>query len=491
MTVRRNLFAGALTAALLPLSACMLGPNYRAPTVAPAATGAFAALDAGGAAADPARPDWWRLYDDPVLDGLVARAFANNEDLKAASFNLAAARALVEGAEAGRYPSTATSFTSSYGRSAIANQVLEVNGIRPTDSWVHSAAFNAAWEIDLVGRVRRTIEQARDNAEAVEAARDAVRVSVAAETTRAYGRICTLGRQIEVADTLHQLAARQAEITGKRLEAGDASQFDLARAQVVEAQARAALPPLEGQRRSALFTLAVLLGTPPAEAPQAVLACTAPPLIRTAIPVGDGAALLRRRPDVREADRRFAAATAGIGIALADYFPRVSLLGSFGGTSPKLGDIGSYSARTWGVGPSVSWSFPNFAAVAARVHSQRATADAALATFRSTLLQALSDVEQALAAYGADRDQHAALVDANAKAERAYALSHNQYAAGSLSYLDLLTSEQALIATRTALAQSDLTLVQDQVALFKALGGGWEPPACPAGPTPCPGAPTS
>lgn len=493
MSDGRTRWAGTAAAGLLALSGCTLGPAYRPPQVAPAATGPFVAGDSGVTAATPARADWWRLYDDPTLDALIAQAFANNQDLKAVSSNLAAARALVEGAQAGRLPTTTSSFASTYGRSAITNQILEINGIRPQDGWVHSAQFGAAWEIDLVGRVRRTIEQARDNAEAVEAARDAVRVSVAAETTRAYGLVCAYGRQRVVAMASYDLAAKQAAIAEKRRVAGDASDFDVARAHVVAAQAKAAVSPIEGQRRAALFTLAVLTGRPPAEAPTRLLACEAAPRLVETVPIGDGAALLARRPDVRQADRRFAAATAGIGIAMADYYPKVSLLGSLGSATPKIGDLGTTAAFNWGIGPSISWAFPNFAAVRAQVHAQRATADAALATFQSTVLQALSDTEQALATYSAELQHHAALAEANVDAERAYALSHNQYAAGSVSFLDLLTAEQALIVTRTSVAQSDAALLVDQVALFKALGGGWEQPPCAARPDQgrqpaCPGA---
>jgi outer membrane protein TolC len=245
------------------------------------------------------------------------------------------------------------------------------------------------------------------------------------------------------------------------------------RAQLLVAQVRAGIPPLQGQRRAALFELAALLGRAPANAPTDTETCVLPPHLDSLIPVGDGAQLLKRRPDIRQADRRVAAATARIGIATADLYPRISLAGFFGGVGTSIPDLSSNDARAWGVGPSISWSFPDQAAPRARLRQAKANAAGALAGFDAAVLQALKETEQSLAAYGAELDRRQALSDAQEDARKAFDLAHGQFLAGALTNLDLLTTEQSLIAVDAAVAVSDTALIQDQIAVFKALGGGW------------------
>jgi len=322
--------------------------------------------------------------------------------------------------------------------------------------------------------VRRSIEASRADAEAAIAARDSVKITVAAETTRAYAQVCTLGEQLAVARRSVDIVNRETQITVQRLDAGAGSDFDVVRAQELVAQARSAIPPLEGQRRAALFELSALLGRTPSEAPAEVDACVTPPRLAALIPIGDGAALLRRRPDVRQAERQLAAATARIGVATADLYPRISLTGLYGGVSSSLAGLVTEPGLTWGLGPSISWSFPNQAGPRARIHLAKAGAAAALAGFDSTVLQALKETEQALATYSAELDHRQALGDAQDKAQKALDMAHGQYLAGSVSTLDLLTSEQALVGADAAVAASDAALAQDQIAVFKALGGGWQ-----------------
>jgi NodT family efflux transporter outer membrane factor (OMF) lipoprotein len=334
--------------------------------------------------------------------------------------------------------------------------------------------LDVSYEVDLFGHVRRSIEAARDNDQATAAARDALKITVAAETVRAYGQICTLGEQIAVAERSLDLVTRQQEFARQRFTAGAGSTFDVVRAEQLVAQTKANIPPLKGQRHAALFQLAALLGRTPSKAPPEVDRCIAPPRLRATLPVGDGAALLRRRPDIRRADRMLAGATAEIGIATADLYPRIRLGGFYGGATDKIDLLATENALTWGVGPSISWSFPNLAAPIARLHQAKAGADAALANFNSAVLQALKETEQALATYTAELDHHAALELAEQKARQAFDLGRGELEAGAISSLDLLTTEQTLIAADAALAASDAALVQDQIAVFKALGGGWE-----------------
>jgi NodT family efflux transporter outer membrane factor (OMF) lipoprotein len=267
--------------------------------------------------------------------------------------------------------------------------------------------------------------------------------------------------------------SREAQITTNRYEAGAGSQFDVVRAEGLVAQVRASIPPLEGQRRAALFQLAALLGRAPSKAPAEAQGCVLPPRLSDLIPVGDGATLLKRRPDVREADRRLAGATARIGVATADLYPRIELKGLIGGVSSELNQFITNNGITWGVGPSISWTFPNQAGPRARVRQAKANAAAALAGFDAVVLQALKETEQALATYRSELDRRQALSDAQDRAQRAFDMAHGQFVAGAVSNLDLLTSEQTLVSADAAVATSDTALVQDQIAVFKALGGGW------------------
>lgn len=366
--------------------------------------------------------------------------------------------------------------TMSEARGLWAGSEMSTVGAKPQTTWLYDTLFDVSYELDLFGRVRRQIEAARADAAAAAAGRDVFRITIAAETTRAYAEICTLGEQLDVARKSYETVSREAEITRQRHGAGANAEFDVVRAEGLAAQARSLIPPIEGQRRSALFQLGALLGRTPAHAPIEALACVTPPKLTALIPVGDGAALLKRRPDIRLADRRLAAATARIGVAMADLYPRIQIGGFYGGFSPDAADLFRDAGLGWGIGPKVSWAFPNQAGPRARIRQARAGADAALDDFDSTVLQALKETEQALTAYSAELDRRQALDEAQARARRSFEIAHASFLAGAIPNLDLLTTEQTLIAADAAVAASDAALVQDQIGLFKALGGGWRKP---------------
>jgi NodT family efflux transporter outer membrane factor (OMF) lipoprotein len=455
------------------LAGCALGPDYHPPSVPAGAGGGF--VSTGPAVAPAPLPDnWWVLYQDPELNRLIAQAFAANNNLKAAEANLAAARATLENARNGLLPQTDLQLAGTYGRDPTTDEILELTGRKPQTTWLYDDLLDVSYELDLFGHVRRTIEQARDSAEAEAAARDDLRVTIAAETARAYGEICTFGEQIAVAQRALNLATQQYRIVQQRFTAGAGTQFDVTRQGVVVAQQQAVLPPLQGQRRAALFELADLLGETPAQAPREVLSCQTAMKLSAPVPVGDGAALLERRPDIREADRKYAAALAGVGVATADLFPRVTLNGFYGGAASEISMLGSNNGLAWGVGPAISWSFPNLNGKLAQLAQAKAQSRAALASYDSVVLQALTETEQALVTYESELDHHAALAQADDQATQAFAQARDQLAAGAISALDLLTAEETLISADAALAASDATLVQDQIGLFKALGGGWK-----------------
>jgi NodT family efflux transporter outer membrane factor (OMF) lipoprotein len=455
------------------LAACAVGPNYVRPKPPAGAEAPLVSFSPSAESRAPPPDAWWQLYRDPVLDALLREAFAANYDLKAAEANLSGARAILEGVRSARLPATQVSAGGTYGRDADVDLILELTGRKPVTDWVFDDLLDMSYEVDLFGRVRRSIEAARANAGAVAAARDALKVTVAAETARAYAEVCTLGEEIAVAEHSLEVVSREEEITAARHDAGANSDFDVVRAQALVAEVRATLPLLRGQRRAALFQLAALIGHTPSTAPDNVLSCETAPRLASLVPIGDGALLLRRRPDVREAERQLAAATAEIGVATADLYPRVSLTGLFGGISSKIDQLGTNNAMAWGVGPAVSWQFPNIAGTLAAIHRTKSNAAAALAHFDSVVLQALKETEQALSAYTAELDHHQELLGLQVKSQRAFDLARTQFAAGSVSNLDLLSAEQSLVTADALVVASDAAVAQDEVSVFKALGGGW------------------
>jgi len=478
MTRMRVLLFGLLGA--IAASSCTLGPDYRPAALPKGAEAPTPSADAAVESTEAPPDQWWHLYDDPALDALVQQAFAANTDLREAEANLGGARALLEGARAGMYPSTTTEVGAIRGRDPTTNEILGFTGHRSQTVWLYDATLDASYEVDLFGRVRRTIEASRAEAESAAAVRDTVKIEVAAETARAYAQICALGEQIEVTHHSLDVVGKQLDITTRQRDAGAGTDFDVVRQQNLVSQVRATLPPLEGQRRAALAQLAVLVGKTPAEAPTEVLRCVLPPRLKSLVPIGDGTEMLKRRPDIREADRQFAAATARIGAAKADLYPTISFQGFYGGAnvqpnSVQLGKLGTGNGLAWGIGPSISWSFPNMAAPLARVHQANANQAAALANFDSVVLAALRETEQSLATYGSELQRHQALTDAQDQAHRAYQLAQGQLDAGAVSPLDLLSSENTMVSADAAMAGSDATVIQDQIAVFKALGGGWEP----------------
>ena len=466
-----RVLAPVLVCALL--AGCAVGPNYAPPKAAGLDTAAFAAAGpAETAAPEPAR--WWSLYRDPALDRLVQEALTHNTDLQAAAANLGQARALLNQARAGLFPSTSASVGDTYGRSALADALAGSAGKRAADGWFYSAGLDVSYEVDLFGRVRRTVESAKAGAAAAEAARDAVRVTVAAETTRAYADACAYGEAMEVSRRSLNLVQQGYDITVRQRDAGGLSDFDVARQATLLAQTRAQVPVAEGQRRSALYQLAVLTGRPPEAVSAEAEACRKPPVLAQPFPAGDGAAMLRRRPDVRQAERQLASATARVGVATANLFPVIQLGGAASAGSPTIGGLGQYRSVAFGVGPVISWTFPNTLATQAQIQQAKAAASGALASFDGAVLNALKETEQALNAYGSELDRHGALQTARDQSAEALRLARIRFEAGGASFLDELDAERTLVAADAALAASDEALVSDQITVFKALGGGWE-----------------
>ncbi|PZO02171.1 MAG: hypothetical protein DCF28_08995 [Alphaproteobacteria bacterium] len=370
-----------LASATALLSACAVGPKAPDALIPLSASGAFTTSDlplaSGVVTAEPARDDWWRLYADPTLDGLVAQAFANNNQLESAAANLRA---------------------------------------------------------------------------------DA----------------CSANARIAVAQTSIDLQTRTVDLTQRLLEGGAGTGLDTARARSALASTRASLPTLRAARDEALFRLATLTGATPSQASEAARQCQRPPQLAQPVPIGDGAALLARRPDVRQAERNLAAAAARVNVATASLYPTISLGGSLGSTALSAGGLGDDTALRFSVGPLISWSFPNIAAARALIARTGALSDAALADFDQAVLVALQETETALTQYANELDRRTALTEARDQAATAARLSRLRFDAGADSFLTVLDAERTLASADAQLASSDAQVTTYQIALFKALAGGWD-----------------
>ena len=454
--------------ATLVNAGCASGPDYHPPATPQAAAGAFVSQPADTEPAASLPPDWWKLYNDPALDDLVQEALSANTNLRVTLANLDRARAIYSEARGGLFPSTSLSAGAGYGR----DQTTWAGTGRAPTQWSYSGGLDISYEVDLFGRVRRDIEAASDDADAVAAAHDSAKVVVVAETTRAYVDACTYAESIDVARSSVELAQRSVDLISRQEHAGSASHLDVERAGVTLAQAQATLPPLQAQRDAALFELAALMGRTPSQVPDSARACTKAPEIAGALPIGDGTSLLRRRPDLRQAERQLAADTARIGVAVADLYPRVTL----GASGNYLRNDYLKGNRTWSfsMGPLISWSFPNTVIARSRVAQARAQTAASLAAFDGAVLNALEESEQSLSAYGAAMQQRQALIEARDRAESAFQLAEQRYRAGSISYLDVIVAQTSLIDAKSQLAAAEQRVGSARISVFKALGGGWE-----------------
>ncbi|HIC2068362.1 TPA: efflux transporter outer membrane subunit [Raoultella ornithinolytica] len=456
------------TAVATFITGCASGPDYHAPSLPQTAAGPFVSKSDLTDTAQSLPPEWWKLYDDPALNRVVQEALMANTEVRIALANLERARAIYKEAQGGLIPSTNVSSGAGYGR----DQTTWTGSDQAPTQWSYSGGLDVSYELDLFGRVRRDIEAAQDDSDAVAADYDAARVMVVAETTRAYVDACAQGESIDVAQSSIELAQRSLDLISNQLHAGAASNLDAERAGVTLAQAQAALPPLQSQRDAALFELAALMGRTPSQIPASARACTKAPVFSGVLPIGDGTALLRRRPDVRQAERQLAGDTARIGVAVADLYPRVSL----GASGNYLRNDYLKGNRTWSfsVGPLISWTFPNMMEARSRLAQAKAQTAASLAHFDGTVLNALKESEQSLSAYGAAMQQHDALNDARNRAGNAFRLAEEQYRAGAISYLDVIVAQNNLIDTRSQVTAADQRVGNARVNVFKALGGGWE-----------------
>lgn len=460
------------------LSACAVGPDYKKPAPLPVPAQQLGEVSGAAVSAEALPGQWWHLFEDPKLDELVAKALAHNTDIRVASANLQRARALLNEAGAARLPTTTASGQYSYRRTGTGSLAAQgQTGSNLPDAIktdFYSVGFDASYELDLFGGVSRSIEAARGDVGAAQAGLDAARVSIAAETARTYAVACGFGAQSAAAAETVDLQQRTLDLTQRLLSGGRGTQRDVDQASVLVEQARASIATFEAERRASLYALAVLTGEPPANADAAVGACATPPMVKVVIPVGDGQAMLARRPDVRQAERTLAADTARVGVATAALYPSISLLGSvsLGGTA--VNDLGKANSFSYSLGPLISWNFPFNGAARARVRQNKAIAEGSLASFDKAVLTALQETEQALARLKGAIDREAALDRALKASNSAAFIAEKRFGAGSDSFLQLLDAQRSRANAKASLASARSDRAEAQVALFKALGGGWE-----------------
>ncbi|MCJ2187676.1 efflux transporter outer membrane subunit [Novosphingobium beihaiensis] len=469
--------AGALlpgAALTLALAGCATaGPDYAPPETAaanaPSARGAFVSARDSAFANAPLPDRWWHLYDDPRLDALIGQALAANADLRAADANLRRADAVVREAAGQRALSTTASADAAVERDYSADS----GGTNLPGVGTYGLGLTVSYPLDLSGKLRRAIEASEAGRDAVEAARDAVRISVAAATARAYASVCAANYQIATVEQVITLQQETLEATQRLQKGGRGTAFDVSRARTAVETSRANLPALLAARRNGLYLLATLLGRPPAEYPRDVESCSTLPRLATPMPVGDGAALIRRRPDIRQAERTIAADTARIGVAMADLYPQVSIGGGLA-SSGQVADIGSSHSFGFSLGPLLSWSFPNRPVVKARIAAAGAQTDADVARFDSAVLEALRGTETALETYARGRERAEALRRAAASAQVSADQAGKLFHFGRSDFLSLLSAQGALAAAQVNYAAAQSELVNQQIAVFLALGGGWQ-----------------
>jgi multidrug efflux system outer membrane protein len=463
-----------LTLLLAALGGCTVGPDYKLPDEAlvngAAEKGRF--VGAGGQSAlavAPVPEGWWKLYADPRLDGLIRSAIAANTDLRAAAANLERSRALLAEAKTLREPSVVLNAGLEYGQTAGEQYLLRAT---PPLNWDYDTGLTVGYDLDLFGGIRRGIEAASAEDEAVTAAHDLVLVNVVAGTARAYELACGVGLELVSAQRSLDLQRQSLALTERLMSGGRANDLDVTRQRQLVSELEEIIPSLKAAQKNALFQLAVLTGRAPAQYDTDLEACNAPPRLIAPLPVSDGAALLKRRPDIRETERLLAAATAEIGVATARLYPDIQL-GLSGGSIGITGDAFTSPTNFWDLGVVVDWQ-ANQDAARARIAGANAGAKLALANFDGTVLQALREVESALNNYVHDLQKERSAIESRDQARHAADEARRLELGGRATELSVLDAQRALANAELSLAQVQVAISGDQIAIFLSLGGGWQ-----------------
>ena len=460
---------------------CEVGPNYRPPrsdvsSKFPVTTRPTTKPVSVAVAGQGAWVDWWTKFNDTELDSLVSRSLAANHELKIAEARVREARAVERVAQADLYPTIdlSAAFFKTHGSSAGYGFPW---GLPGADSNLFHLGFDATYEVDLFGGVRRTIEAAGATAEATEDERRGVQVTLLGEVARQYIALRALQARLDIANQNLADQRRTLAIVQKRLKNGLAPTFDLVRASAQVDATESSIPPLESGIRQTIYALSVLLGEEPTALTSELLSAAPIPPVPPQVPVGLPSELLKRRPDVMEAERFLAAATALQGVATSDLFPHLILGGAAGVESQKasqLFDQHRPSGGFYAAGPLATWTIVDGGRRLANIDRSKAQVAAALNAYEATILQALREVDSALVAYAHDQARRDSLDTLVAENQRAVRIAQAEYSNGIIDLLDVLEVQRNLYASQDALAQATQTVSTDLVALYKALGGGWE-----------------
>jgi NodT family efflux transporter outer membrane factor (OMF) lipoprotein len=457
----------------LLLSACtVVGPDYTLPDQAavnrPDLQGELAGSSTNVVSA-PVPADWWRLYHDPKLDELVGQALVSSTDLRVAAANLQRARFQMSEADAaGGWSGTAKAGAQ---RLQEAGQAYLLPEKVPVAN-VGDVGLTTSYQFDLFGVLQRGIEAAQANADATQAAADTARITLVADVVRAYTQVCAANEERNIA--LHSLDLQQQSLslTQRLRDAGRGDETQVTRSQTQFRSLRADLPRYEAAQKSALYRLSMLLARPLNQLPRGVAECAELPHIAQVMPVGDGAALLKRRPDVRQAERRLAMSTAAIGVATGELYPDISI-GATVGTVGILDELGDPSTNRWGFGGVINWTIPSNGA-RARIHIAEASNQVALARFDGVVLNAIREAQTGLSQYTALLQRRDALVETEESARQAADQTHRFFLAGRESFLADLQATRTYTDITAQLAAANTQVAMGQIDLFLALGGGWE-----------------
>lgn len=465
----RSLVALAVAATL---AACAVGPDYHAPETS---------VPKSFVGAEPARYStqgadiaaFWTVFGDATLDGLVADALRANHDLRIAVSHLDEARAL-RGASRLDLGPTVTAGGGYTEQLLSSSQAAGTGGVR--DGKGYDAGFDAFWELDLFGRARRALEASNAELDAAQAALAGAQVAVTAELSRSYFELRGEQQRLAVARRNVDNQNETLTLTKARLDVGRGTELDTSRANAQLSATRASIAPLEASVARTIHRISVLTGREPtALLEQLALPRDLPPVPEMTA-VGEPAALLRRRPDIRVSERELAAATARIGVAVADLFPSVSFTGGLGLAATSFDDLGAGGSGTRLIAPGISWAAFDLGHVRARIQAARARNDGALATYEQTVLRALQETEDALVTHARSRERLAQLTEAADSSRTAAQLARLRFENGAVDFLQVLDAERSLLVAEDSLAQGRADTATSLVAVYKALGGGWQAP---------------
>ncbi|MFJ3485779.1 efflux transporter outer membrane subunit [Pseudomonas sp. NPDC090202] len=470
----RLLSVGLLSTGLaLLMSACtVVGPDYKLPKDA-AVNRADLQGELAGASANvvsaPVPADWWKLYNDARLNELVGQALVSSTDLRVAAANLQRARYQVSEADAaGGFTNTAQAGAQ---RLQEAGQAFLLPEKVPVSN-VADVGLTTSYQFDLFGVLQRGIEASQANADAAQAAADTARITLVADVVRAYTQICAANEEHEIALHSLDLQKQSVELVQRLRDAGRGDETQVTRSQTQFKSLRAELPRYEAERQAGLYRLSMLLARPVNQLPKGVAECAELPHIAQVMPVGDGAALLKRRPDVRQAERRLAASTAAIGVATGELYPDISI-GATIATVGIIDDLGDPSTNRWGFGGLIHWTLPSNGA-RARIHIAEASSQVALAHFDGVVLNAIREAQTSLSQYTAVLERRDALKDTEQSAKQAADQTHQFFTSGRESFLADLQATRTYTDVTAQLAAANTQVAMAQINLFLALGGGWE-----------------